>query len=131
MSRFAVAGLLFLSGCSALGLTSSEAPTHSVAMHHPGVTSGFVPDPILSALGDEPRGAIMAAEQQALRAPAGGESYSWAAEGVSGRVVAGPIYMVNSRTCRALVHVAERDGQRLRGSTTLCQTEGGTWEPVG
>lgn len=130
MSRFAVAGFLFLSGCSALGL-SSESPTHSIAMHRPAVTSGFVPDPILSALGDGPRGAIVAAEEQALRAPPGGDAYTWASNGFSGRVVAGPIYMVNARTCRALVHVAEREGQRLRGSTTLCQTESGTWEPVG
>jgi surface antigen len=130
MSRYAVAGLLLLSGCSAFGVSASDEQA-SFAAHRPHHTSGFVPDRISTALGEESRGALAAAEREALSAPPGGNAYPWAADGVSGRVVAGPLYMVNARTCRSLVHVAERDGERLKGSTTLCQSRTGDWEPVG
>lgn len=130
MSRFAVAGLLLLTGCSAIGAQSSGAVS-TVAATRAVVTSGFVPDPLVAALGEGPRGAIAAAGREALEAPPKGDAYAWAAEGVSGRVVAGPLYMVNARTCRSLVHVAERDGERVEGTTTMCLSRGGDWEPVG
>jgi surface antigen len=86
---------------------------------------------MVEALGERPLGAIAKAEQDALGSPLSGEEVSFTSDGVRGRVVAGPVYMVNARTCRKLMHVAERDGRRLSGHTTLCLSDEGRWEPVG
>lgn len=128
--RFTVAGLLLLSGCGSLGLQSGTG-VESIAGHSPIGTISFAPPPIVEALDDRPRKALLRAERDALRAPPPGEAFPWAVDDVHGRVEAGPLYMVNARTCRSIVHVAQKGERRIRGATTVCQAAGGGWEEVG
>jgi len=128
--RIAAFGLLLLSGCT-VG-PSSEAGPPEVSATIPEERMAFsMPAPLVEALGDGPTSAIATAERSALSAREGGQAFAWAWNGLRGRIVAGPVYMVNARTCRNLVHVAERGGQRLSGRSTLCLSADGEWERIG
>ena len=120
--------LLIVSGCTSVGLGGSgDAPTLTAANNRPlpdAPNTGF-----FAHLDSEAGAAAYAAQKEALNAPSGGTAVPWQAGGVSGTVTPGPIHTVNQRSCRDVVHVTERDMERVKGRSTLCLTRNGdeTW----
>ncbi len=128
--RSALASLLLLTGCGAFGGNDAGAPqlaTNGMAIEG----AQLLPDGLLGEIGSEATPTIVRAQADALAAESAGVPVLWTYEDVAGRVVPGPKYMVNTRLCRDLVHVAERDRNRISGRATLCVSREGAWERVG
>ena len=130
MPRAIVVVLLALSGCSVLGQSGSgDAP--ALGAHGSIGTQTFASPPGFETFDERERQAVARAEREALKAPPRGDVYPWSSGDVTGEVIVGPLYMVNALTCRSLVHAAERDGERVEESTTVCRGEDGDWQRVG
>lgn len=129
--RSVLASLLLLTGCSTFGLGGQPAAPQLAANGGPVEGAQLLPDGLVAELGVDATVAITRAQADALLAEGGGTPVLWTFRDVSGRVVPGPKYMVNARLCRDLVHVAERDRNRISGRATLCLSRDGTWERVG
>ncbi|WP_198880699.1 hypothetical protein [Acuticoccus mangrovi] len=111
----------------------SPAETPAVISYAPTETpvAFSLPDGFLDSVGDGPKAAIAVAERDALQARSSGVTFSWSYKDLSGRVIPGPVYMVNARACRDMVHEAQQNGETKRARATLCLSENGTWERVG
>lgn len=132
--RRAMRGSLFcllLTGCSAFGL-GAEVPTPQMTASS-GATENalLLPDGLLAELGTGASVAIERAQADALQSDTPGTPVMWTYEDLSGRIVPGPKYMVNTRICRDLVYIAEKDRHRISGRATLCISRDGHWERVG
>ena len=71
-----------------------------------------------------------AAELKALDQDRTGIPVHWRSGRVRGEVVPGPIYQVNSYSCRDYTHIVYRDGPPQRMRATACRQPNGSWEPV-
>lgn len=124
----ALAFCAVLAGCSALGL-GPRSEGQLVASHDLVATrDAFVPKRFLSKVGEGAEDVVFSAQVNALNSPRSGQPVTWEWKGTTGRVTPGPVYMVNAKTCRDVVHVAERDAERLLGRATACRTADGRWE---
>jgi len=138
----AVCAALCLAGCTGLALDpDAQAPTMTAAHNAPG-EAGLAreegdrrgtPSPVslFAVLGEEAEAAAFAAQREALDAPGGGVAVPWQGGSARGTVTPGPMHTINSRVCRDVVHVSERDRVRMRGRSTLCRTAEGAWEALG
>ena len=121
---------LIVSGCTSVGLGggSGDGPTLTAANNRP------LPEPprtgVFAHLDSEAGAAAFAAQREALNAPSGGVAVPWQAGTASGTVTPGPIHTVNQRSCRDVVHVSERDMERVKGRSTLCLTRSGEWKAL-
>ncbi len=130
--RSALASLLLLTGCGTLGLGGAQPAATQLAANGAAVEGAkLLPDGLVDELGVDVTVAITRAQADALMAETAGAPILWSFGDISGRVVPGPKYMVNTRVCRDLVHVAERDRNRISGRATLCLSRVGSWERVG
>ena len=121
--------VLALASCTSVGLGGGHsAPSLTAANNGPPPEvprTGF-----FAHLDSEAGAAAFAAQEEALSAPSGGIAVPWQGGGISGTVTPGPIHSVNERRCRDVVHVTERDMERVRGRSTLCLTRAGDWKPL-
>lgn len=126
-----LAAAIAVAGCTTMGHGGkSEAPitaaNNTATLPTPPKTGFF------ALLDSEAAGkAAYAAQQQAAMAPTGGVAVPWQAGGESGTATPGPIHVVNTRACRDVVLVTERDQQRVSGRTTMCRQTDGSWAPLG
>lgn len=85
-----------------------------------------------STLTDKDRQAAAMALGRALelRSPGGTIAWQNKSSGVSGNVIAGPVYQVNDVICRDYTHVLrlEKSEEKVRGSA--CREQNGTWRPI-
>ncbi len=129
--RLGLAALLLLTGCSAFGFSDTPLGPQLGANNIGSEDAHLLPVGLLDELGEEAGGAIAVAQNSALQSETAGTPVLWNYDDLSGRVIPGPKYMVNTRLCRDLVHVAERDRHRISGRATLCLSRAGSWERIG
>jgi surface antigen len=122
--------LLLTTGCGTLGFGGGSAEPQVAANNVAPEGVMLLPDGLIAEVGQGASGAIVRAQTDALLSETAGVPILWTYDGLSGRVVPGPKYMVNTRLCRDLVHIAERDRQKISGRATVCLSRAGSWERV-
>ncbi|MEO1104672.1 MAG: hypothetical protein AAFW98_13220 [Pseudomonadota bacterium] len=101
-----------VAGCS--GLVAGDGDAQLIATHSTPQRTTLAPVSLFSVLGEEAEGAALVAQQEALDARGGGVPIAWSGGAAAGTVTPGPIHTVNDRTCRDIVHVTERNHERMR-----------------
>ncbi|MEM8665856.1 MAG: hypothetical protein AAGF49_17250 [Pseudomonadota bacterium] len=122
-------GCAAVAGCSSVSAVTGQS-TQMVGTHSVPQRSTLAPVSLFSVLGEEAETAALSAQQAALDAPEGGVAVPWSGGAATGTVTPGPVHMVNSRTCRDIVHVTERSHERLSGRSTMCRNNDGSWTPL-
>ena len=121
---------LALSGCMGMGADRGGKSTAVALASNNTQTSAGPRTGFFAVLDGDAELAAYDAQEKALSAPGGGIAVPWEGGAAHGTVTPGPIHYVNEQTCRDLVHVAERDHQRMHGRTTMCWTKEGRWEQL-
>ena len=124
----AVVALGAVAGCQLLPGPRPQATVLAPEVP-PSVTA--LPPGLMEALGEGAAPAIARAQDEALAARIAGGEVAWQEGALRGRVTAGPLYSVNMRTCRELVHAAEEGRERLIDRMTMCVSSDGEWQPLG
>ena len=129
-SRFGIVlGCALLAGCTTklfAGSVDSTAPGQTSAL-------AFQSDEEFGrGLSEKQKGALSAAEMQALEFGNAGEPVKWGDEGgsVSGSVVVTQPFRVGQSSCRRFTHLLKRKSQSQEANGTACRREGGSWRLV-
>lgn len=118
--------LLVVSGCMSSFGGGSNGPAIATSQAGQAAT----PVGLVAVLNRDAEVAAFTAQEEALRAPAGGVAIPWSGGSAKGTVTPGPVHLVNRRACRDIVHEAIRDRERIFGRATLCRTADGGWVPL-
>ena len=129
-SRFGI-----LLGCALLAGCSSNLFAGSVDSTEPGQTSALAfqsDEEFGRGLSEKQKGALSAAEMQALEFGEPGEPVKWGDEKgpVSGSVEVTQPFRVGQSSCRRFTHLLKRKSESQKANGTACRREGGSWRLV-
>lgn len=137
----AVVPLLVLAGCA--GRTCGTCGPHYAGIEYGSsdsladdkantAISQLLQDDFGQALERSDLKAVAAAQAKALRARGTGAAISWSnsSTGHSGEVRPGPVYQVNTTTCREVTHEMVLSIRRYTFRSTACKDPDGRWQTL-